>query len=142
MSYLLDTNVVSELRKGHRMDSHVQSWFSGVAAEQIWLSVLVVAELRRGAEVVRRRDPRQAAALDRWIETLVRAQNERILPVDQRVADEWGRLSAIRAGSVVDLLLAGTALVHSLVLVTRNEKHVVWTGVECLNPFKAGGTRR
>jgi predicted nucleic acid-binding protein len=134
--YLLDTNVLSELRKGRRMDARVRSWYHEVGTEEIWLSVLVVGELRRGIELVRRRDMRQAAALERWLARLVQEHSEHILPVDHVVAEEWGRLSALRSGSLIDSLLAATARVHSLVLVTRNERHVAWTGASYLNPFR------
>lgn len=136
MRYLLDTNVVSELRKGKRTNPQVRGWYDGVGAEEIWLSALVIGELRRGVELVRRRDVRQAAALERWLVRLVKEHGDRILPVDHAVAEEWGRLSALKSGSLVDGLLAATARVHSLVLVTRNERHVSWTGATYLNPFR------
>ena len=137
MSLLLDTNVVSELRKGPRANARLRAWFDDVAAEEIHLSVLVIGELRRGVELVRRRDPRQAAALDRWLGRVVGDHAARILPVDGRVAEEWGRLTAVRPGSVIDTLMAATALVHGLILVTRNVRDVSWTGVRCLDPFRA-----
>ena len=135
MSLLLDTNVLSELRKGARANARVRTWFDGLASEEIHLSVLVVGELRRGIERVRSRDARQAAALERWLARVVTDHAERILPVDGPVADRWGRLAAVRVGSVVDTLMAATALVHGLVLVTRNVSDVAWTGVSYLNPF-------
>ena len=137
MSLLLDTNVLSELRKGARANARLRGWFDGVAADEIYLSVLVIGELRRGIELVRRRDARQAAALERWLTRVTADHADRILPVDEAVADQWGRLSASRPGSVIDTLMAATALVHGLVLVTRNVKDVAWTGVAYLNPFEA-----
>ena len=137
MSLLLDTNVLSELRKGVRANARLRGWFDGVAADEIFLSVLVIGELRRGIELVRRRDARQAAALERWLTRVTADHADRILPVDEAVADQWGRLSASRPGSVIDTLMAATALVHGLVLVTRNVKDVAWTGVAYLNPFEA-----
>ena len=139
MSYLLDTNVLSELRKGLRCDPRVTRWFSTVADEDLWLSVLVVGEIRRGVESVKRRDPRRAAALERWLTRLTRDHAERILPVDRAVAEEWGRLSAVRSASVVDGLLAATARVHGLTLATRNVRDVEWTGASCVNPFSYVG---
>jgi toxin FitB len=136
VSLLLDTNIVSELRKGKRADPRVRTWFASVAETDLHLSVLVVGELRRGIERVRARDPRQATALERWLQRLTREHADRILPVDRRVAEQWGRFSAQRSGSPVDVLLAATAWVHELVLVTRNTPHVAWTGVSCLNPFE------
>ena len=135
MTYLVDTNVLSELRKGRRCNASVAAWFSGVADADLCLSVLVVGEIRRGIEAVRRRDGARAAALDQWLARLVRDHGERILPVDRRVAEEWGRLIATRATSVVDVLLAATARVHGLTLVTGNVRDVQWTGVSCVNPF-------
>ena len=139
MSLLLDTNVVSELRKGPRADPNVVDWFEGVGEEEIHLSVLVVGELRRGIERLRGRDVRQAVALEAWLRQVVREHAERILPVDSRVAEQWGRLTAMRSASVIDTLMAATAQVHDLVLVTRNVKDVDWTGVSCLNPFSRSG---
>lgn len=137
MSLLLDTNVVSELRKGRRADRNLLSWFAGVSEDEIHLSVLVLGELRRGVGAIRGRDVAQAVALERWLNRLSSAHADRILPVDGRVAAQWGRLTAVRPASVIDTLMAATALVHGLVLVTRNVKDVSWTGASWLNPFEA-----
>jgi len=137
VSLLLDTNVLSELRKGARANAHLRRWFDGVSVNEIYLSVLVIGELRRGLELVRRRDTKQAAALERWLTRVTTDHAERILPVDGPVADQWGRLTTKQPGSVVDTLMAATALVHGLLLVTRNVKDVAWTGVSYLNPFEA-----
>lgn len=137
MSLLLDTNVVSELRKGNRAHPRLREWFEGVEESDIHLSALVVGELRRGVELVRARDARQANALDRWLTRLVALHADRILPVDRAVAEAWGRLSAKRSASMADTLMAATAVVHGLILVTRNVKDVAWTGVPWLNPFAA-----
>ena len=138
MTYLLDTNVLSELRKGRRCHPNVAAWFTEVADAHLFLSVLVIGEIRRGVEVIRRRDTAGATALDQWLTRLVRDHGERILPVDRAVAEQWGRLAATRTGSVVDSLLAATARVHGLTLVTRNVRDVQWTGVSCVNPFVTG----
>ena len=139
MSLLLDTNVVSELRKGARTHPRVRAWFESVADTDLHLSVLVVGELRRGIERVRLKDAKQATALQRWLQRLTREHGERILPIDRRVAEQWGRFSATRNASPVDVLMAATALVYELVLVTRNTRDVAWTGVTCLNPFESQG---
>lgn len=136
LSYLLDTNVVSELRKGLRSDANVRAWLRDVTDEEIYLSVLVVGEIRRGIETIRRRDAPHAASLERWLRRLVADHGDRLLPLDLAVAEEWGRLSAIRSASVVDTLLAATARVHGLILATRNVRDVAWTGVDCVNPFE------
>ncbi len=141
MSLLLDTNVISELRKGPRADENVVEWFEGVDEGDIHLSVLVVGELRRGVERLRARDARQAGALEAWLRQVVHDHSERILPVDSRVAEQWGRLTAMRSGSVIDTLMAATAQVFDLVLVTRNVRGVAWTGVSCLDPFDPSGRR-
>jgi predicted nucleic acid-binding protein len=133
---LLDTNVVSELRKGARANRDVRAWLEGVADEDIHLSVLVIGELRRGVELLRRRDARQAMTLDHWLDRLMTDHGDRILGIDLAVAETWGRLSALRPASLVDTLLAATAHVHGLTLVTRNVKDVAWTGVPCFNPFQ------
>ncbi|MEW6754065.1 MAG: type II toxin-antitoxin system VapC family toxin [Candidatus Latescibacterota bacterium] len=135
MSYLLDTNVVSELRKGARANPGVASWHRSVTPGSTWLSVLVVGEIRRGVESIRRRDPARAAALDGWMLRLVEDYGERILPVDRAVADVWGRINVPDPLPAVDGLLAATALVHDLTLVTRNADHVQRTGARFLNPF-------
>ena len=136
MSFLLDTNVVSELRKGPRANQSVQRWLADVDDDSLHLSVIVVGELRKGIESIRRRDARQAVALETWLEALLGAYGDRVLGVDLPVAQAWGRLTALHAASVLDTLIAATAQVHGLTLVTRNVKDVAWTGVACLNPFE------
>ena len=135
MSYLLDTNVISELRKGEQADAYVTAWFADVAEQEIFLSVLTIGEIRRGIESVRRRDPDSAAALDRWLALLSEAHGDRILPIDRAIAEEWGRMSVPDPLPVVDGLLAATARVLGLTLVTRNVADVGGTGVELLDPF-------
>lgn len=137
MSYLVDTNVISELRKGRRCDPGVASWFADVSPEEIYLSVLTIGEIRKGIENIRRRDERTAAVLEAWLGEVVAIHSDRILPVDDSIADRWGRYNAPAPLPVLDSLLAATASVHGLTLVTRNIKHVERTGVDCLNPFSA-----
>src|SRR5258706_10695014 len=136
MNYLLDTNVVSELRKGARADAGVRGWFETVAPSAVHLSVLVVGELRRGVERIRRRDSLGARSLELWVTSLVDAHGDRILPIDRAVADVWGRLGVPDPLPIVDGLLAATALVHDLTLVTRDTRDVETTGVVTLNPFR------
>lgn len=135
MSYLVDTNVLSELRKGRRCDPGVSAWFRVAMKEEILVSVLSIGEIRRGIESIRRRDPLSAKKLDVWLARLRADFGNRILPVNEDVAETWGRLMVPDPLSVVDSLLAATAIVHGLTLVTRNVEDVERTGVSLLNPF-------
>ena len=134
---LIDTNVISEIRKGNRCDPGVATWWAEVAEDDLWLSALVLGEIRKGVELARRRDPQKAAALEAWLGEVVAGFADRVLPVDAAVAEEWGRMNAIRPVPVIDALLAATAKANGLTLVTRNEADVAGIGVEVLNPFGA-----
>lgn len=134
MSYLLDTNVVSELRR-RRPDSGVLTWFGSARAEDLRLSVLVIGEIRQGVELLAHRDADQAAAYEKWLVNLHDVYGDRIVPVTADVADVWGRLNVPDRLPVVDGLLAATAMVHGWTLVTRNTADVARTGVRLLNPF-------
>lgn len=136
MSFLVDTNVLSELRKGQRCNPGVMSWFAAVSSEEIYLSVLTIGELRRGIENIRRRDEPAAQALESWLKELVGAYSDHILAVTREISEQWGRFNVPDPLPVVDGLLAATASVHDLTLVTRNLKDVRRTGVSCLNPFQ------
>ena len=137
MSFLVDTNVISELRKGPRANPAVRRWFESLEADEVFLSVIVIGEIRRGIESIRRRDRTSAARLDRWLRQVVEGYRDRILSVDARIAEEWGRLNVPNPIPVVDGLMAATARVHNLTLATRNVKDVERTGVSLLNPFDA-----
>jgi predicted nucleic acid-binding protein len=136
LSYLFDTNVISELRKGDRADPNVAAWVGDLADEEIYLSVLTIGEIRRGIESVRRRDPDSALALDSWLARLSEDHRDRVLPVDRAIAEEWGRMSVPDPLPVIDGLLAATAKVKGLTLVTRNVADVERAGVEILDPFE------
>lgn len=136
MKYLLDTNVIAEVRKGARANPHVRSWFEALDADAVVLSVVTIGEIRKGIENVRPRDPKSARALDRWLRRILTDHRERILPVDLRVAEEWGRLNAPDPLPVIDGLLAATAKVHRLTVATRNVKDVSRSGVDVVNPFQ------
>ena len=114
MSYLLDTNVISELRKGERCDANVARWYESLAEDEIFLSVLTIGELRRGVELIRRRDVASAERLDAWLAEVSSGHAARILPVDGIVAEMWGRLNVPDPLPVVDGLLAATSLRGSL----------------------------
>lgn len=135
MSFLLDTNVVSEPRKGRRVDANVMRWFSSVRTEELYISVLVIGEIRQGIEGLRRRDPLQASHLESWLVGLRRGYADRILPVDLDAAEEWGRMNVPDPISTRDGLMAATAKVRNMTFVTRNTADVARTGVRLLNPF-------
>ena len=142
MNFLVDTNVVSEVRKGAACNRKVAAWYTSIDDGDLYLSVLVTGEIRKGIELVRRRDPAKATALEKWLEEVDLAFGERILPIDRAVTDEWGRMSARRPIPVIDGLLAATAKVHRMVLVTRNDADVAGLGARILNPFKIGARAR
>ena len=135
MSYLLDTNIISEIRKADRANAHVAAWYASVSGDELYLSVLVLGEIRLGVERIRHRDPNAAAAIERWLGQVRDAFGPRILPVSLSVAEEWGRMNRMRPLPVVDSLLAATAKVHGLTLITRNVADIDGTGVALMDPF-------
>jgi toxin FitB len=139
VSYLLDINVVSEIRK-KAPDPGVSAWFVSVPDDELFLSVLVVGEIRQGIERLARRDLVQAEIFEQWLSQLVHDYGDRIVPITARVAEAWGRLNVPDPVPVVNGLMAATALVHNWTLVTRNVDDVAATGVRFLDPF-AGGSQ-
>jgi predicted nucleic acid-binding protein len=178
VGFLIDTNVLAELRKGERGDPGVQAWYASISSTDIHISVIVLGEIRRGAELLRRRDPIAAARLEGWLTMLRTSVGNRLLPITvkvayathepplpprgggvggegnghdfhdwgvpgkvmtvcQEVADRWGHLGIPDPFPIADGLLAATALVHDLVLVTRNTRDVERSGVKMLNPFSS-----
>lgn len=135
MTFLLDTNVVSEVRKPAG-NPRVKAWIASVRGIDRHISVLVVGEIRYGIERLRRRDPKQAGLYETWLGTLQLEYADRIIPITAEIAAEWGRLHAHRTLPIVDGLLAATAIVKGLVLVTRNSADIGDTGVRWLNPFE------
>lgn len=135
MTFLLDTNVISEIRKGARAHPQVVRWVEATPAEKLFTSVIVLAEIRRGIEVKRRHDRVQAALLDDWYETMRAGLGDRVLPINEPVAEAWARLGIPDPMPLFDGLLAATALVHGMTLVTRNVADVVRSGVPILDPF-------
>lgn len=140
MTYLIDTNVISEVRKGNRCDPHVAVWYASIDDADIYLSVLVLGEIRKGVERVRPNDLARAHALETWLSAVEKSFSDRVLPVDQAVADEWGRMAAKRSVSTIDALLAATAKVHGLRFVTRNVADVADLGAAVLDPFEPTGS--
>jgi hypothetical protein len=137
MSYLVDTNVISEVRRV-RGDRRVKDWFSGLPADEIYLSVVTIGELRQGIEGLRRRDAGQAALLDAWLDGLKRIFADRVLKVSSGIAEEWGRLNVSNPLPPMDALLAATAKVRNMTLVTREDRALARTGVSLLNPWTDG----
>jgi len=135
VTYLVDTNVVSELRKRHPAAA-VASWRDAVAADELHLSALVVGEIRHGIERLRRRDRSQAATLERWLGALKHEFGDRILPVTTPVAEAWGGLTTPDPLPIVDGLIAATALVHGLTLVTQEAQRLERTGISVLDPWQ------
>ncbi|TSD84398.1 type II toxin-antitoxin system VapC family toxin [Mycobacterium sp. KBS0706] len=132
--YLLDTNILSETRRT-RAEPRVLSFLSAADPAQLFVSVLTIGELRKGIEVRHRSDAKMAAKLSTWAEALEASFADRVLAVDTATAKLWGVLSADRPRPVIDTLLAATAIVHDLTLVTRNAADVAGTGVSVLNPW-------
>ena len=137
MSFLIDTCVLSELVKP-RPSQEVSAWFDAAPPGTLFVSVLTFGEIRKGVEKLP--DGRRRATIVAWLETdLPKWFEDRVLPIDAGVADEWGRLMA-RPGNIpaIDSLIAATALRHRLAVVTRNEADFAATGVDLLNPWKQG----
>ncbi|CAN5750060.1 type II toxin-antitoxin system VapC family toxin [soil metagenome] len=136
MSYLLDTNVISEVRKP-KGNASVKTWISSVDSEELHLSVLVIGEIRRGIELLQRTDRTQADTYEIWLRTLTSNYDGRILPITQRIASEWGRINVPDYAPIVDGLMATTAKVHNMTFVSRNIADVERSGVRLLNPFES-----
>jgi predicted nucleic acid-binding protein len=136
MGYLIDTNILSEMRKGARGNPGLIAWSRRVPRREMFLSVLVLGEVRTGIEGLRRRDPAQAAVLETWLDRTNEIFADSILPVTREIADRWGHLSATGPLAEVDGLLAATAIVHGLAVVTRNTRDFDRTGVRLVNPFE------
>jgi hypothetical protein len=135
VSYLLDTNVLSEWRKVIP-DRGVVDWFRGAVVDELFVSVITIGEIRRSiVKLQLRNDHRQAAVYESWLRGAKDLFIDRLVPISLEVAEEWGHSDARRTGSVADGLLAATAKVHGWTLVTRNVKDFDATGVRVLNPF-------
>lgn len=129
--------MVSELRKTVP-NPNVLAWHQSQAKVEAYVSVLVIGEIRQGIERARPRDPKQAEALERWLAGLASIYRDRVLPITVDIAEEWGRMNVSpQRPPIVDGLMAATARVHELTLVTRNVADVAMTGVSVLNPFES-----
>jgi toxin FitB len=135
VSYLLDTNVLSETRK-RRPAPGVTEWIAATPADQLHVSVLTLGEIEQGITLVRNRgDRQQAAALERWLREVEAGFADRIIPVTLRIAAEWGRQRHEQPIPVIDALIAATAKVHGWIVVTRNAKDIERGGAQVHNPF-------
>ena len=134
VGFLLDTNAISETIK-LRPNANVLSLLNSVPNSSLYLSVLTTGELRKGDVAKRRRHPSMTDRYGSWIDALEGAYSDRILPVDKAIATLWGELNADRSRAAVDTLLAATAIVHGLTLVTRNVRDVDDLPVKLLNPW-------
>lgn len=132
--YLLDTNVVSELRKP-KPHGAVIAWLNGLQENQIYLSAVTIGELQAGVEQTRKQDPQKAAQIQSWIDVLERYYE--VLPMDSSCFREWARLMYGKPDTLLeDLMIAATARVHELTVATRNERGFAASGVRIFNPFK------
>jgi predicted nucleic acid-binding protein len=132
--YLVDTNVVSEARRGSRQ---ADAWLRSVRPKSVYLSALTLGEIMRGVALRRTSDPQTATRLTEWLEQLRQDHSDRILPVTDRIALEWGRIAALRPRGDIDGLIAATAIVHDLILVTRNVKDFEDITVSVINPWSS-----
>jgi predicted nucleic acid-binding protein len=135
VKFLLDTNVISELRKRDRADRKVASWVARTPISKMGTSVIVLAEIRRGIELKRRSDPKPAEALDQWFSQMRTRLGDRVILIDETIAEAWALLSVPDPWPLIDGLLAATAKVHGLTLVTRNVADIAQTGVSVFDPF-------
>ena len=137
--YLIDTDVISEARKGAKANRGVQQFFRDTAKNNtpLYLSAVTVGELRQGVEAIRHRGDRpQALRLNRWLDRVAQDYANAVLPFDADCAQIWGRLRVPNPENPLDKQIAATALIHRLTVVTRNTARYQPTGVEILNPFQ------
>lgn len=137
---LIDTNVISEIRKGPHANTGVQHFFADARHQQwpLFLSAITIGELRRGVELIRHRgDWRQATRLEDWLTALLSNYADHILDIDADIATVWGCLRVPRHESALDKLIAATALIHDLTVVTRNTRHLHSPDLKTLDPFEA-----
>jgi predicted nucleic acid-binding protein len=134
--YLLDTNVISESRKGKKANPGMQKFWRSVDPDAIYLPVQSIGEIRRGVEIVKRRgDSAQAKMLEIWLQTLATVYADRILSFDGDCAQVWGALMSAGNQHPIDKQIAAIALIHDMTVVTRNTSDFIGTGVSLVNPF-------
>lgn len=139
--YLIDTNVISEARKGRKADSGVRTFLNDRVndREPVYISAITVGELRRGIEKIKHRnDKNQAQLLERWLNTVLEEYADHILDFDHQTAQIWGRLRVPQHENALDKQIAATALIHDLTVVTRNTEDFESCGIKMHNPFSDG----
>lgn len=135
MSFLIDTNVIYEVRKGSAANPTVMRWWESIRENELFLSVLVLGEIRRGIEKIRPTQRNKAEMLENWLNFLTSTFSGKLLPIDLETANVWGSIGIDRTLPLIDSLLAATAVANNLTLVTRNTADMEHCGVRLLNPF-------
>lgn len=136
MSYLLDTCVVSQTRK-KKPNAGAITWLEAVSSEELYISVLVLGELKKGEALLRNKDTKAAESLEKWIQETWNMFFDRILPVDEEVSVIWGEFNAIRPLPAIDSLMAATAKKHGMTMVTGNDKDLKGLDIPIHNPFSS-----
>ncbi|HFD31411.1 MAG TPA: type II toxin-antitoxin system VapC family toxin [Gammaproteobacteria bacterium] len=134
MPYLLDTIIISELRRKQR-DKQVEQWFHAIPPDDLFLSAISIGEIENGIVKQERINPEFSRDLSLWLENILKHYSDKILPFTTPIAKRWGRLCGELGRADADLMIAATALEHGLIVVTRNISHFEPTGVEVVNPF-------
>lgn len=141
--YLIDTNVISELRKKSKINRGVKEFFKKAELDesQMYISVITIGELRRGVEQIKHRgDLKQASNLEKWLDLILDEFAQNILPFDREEAQVWGKLRSPHHENALDKQIAATAIIYNMTVVTRNVDDFVGTGVSVINPFSVGKT--
>jgi predicted nucleic acid-binding protein len=135
VNYLIDTNIVSELRKPSP-DPNVTTWIGSVGSEDLYLSVVTIGEIEKGVQKQLRLNPSAGRNLRAWLETLLEKYGDRVVPVDVAIARRWGVFCDAHPGLETDMLIAATAIERQLIVVTRNVRHFAAAGLTVVNPFE------
>jgi predicted nucleic acid-binding protein len=136
VKYLVDTNVISEIRKGARGHRQVLNWWNSIHRSQLFLSVLAIGEIHQGIVGIRSKDLHQAIHLEAWLDGLIQVFGNRLIPVDQRTALVWAEICIDRTLPIIDSLMAATAISMNMTFVSRNTKDIKDCGVRYINPFE------
>lgn len=134
MSFLLDTDILSAIRRKQR-DQNLEKWLLSINSLDVYISVVTIGEVERGITQQWRNNPEFAEDLQRWLDTILQRYQQRILPLSISIAQRWGRLSAELGHNSADLMIAATALEHNLIVATRNARHFEPTQVGLINPY-------